>query len=299
MKFILNFTAGLLLVQITFGKVESISPRAAYYLDIVNTTRAAGLGNAISGELNYEGVNFKNPASISMLKTRSLELFHAPLFLDAHLNRISFFQPSHYGNFSFSLLYLAQGLQQVATAYGELTGEYFEPTATLVSLTYATRLFPKKDYFIGLSIVAFSETNYQDVTPGSVIDLGILYQNESLSYGAVLKNMGGKINGYLPPLKLSVGARYKLPFQRGLLMGSYDLPFAREPDEIRFGYEYLFKETVAFRVGYEWLLNNGSSFFDGIRCGLGVKYKDYWFDFAYGANLKFGSQLWFSLRLKL
>jgi hypothetical protein len=65
-------------------------------------------------------------------------------------------------------------------------------------------------------------------------------------------------------------------------------------DYISFGGEYWFRDLIALRLGYAGSNDEGK----GLRVGMGIKLRQFLFDYAYGSFGDFGATQWLELSMK-
>lgn len=180
--------------------------------------------------------------------------------------------------------------------------------------------------YIHSNLTGYLSTNSFDASPGNsvAVDLGFYYtkpyawKNSSLSLGATITNLGGKIsysdqnNSDFLPTNLRIGGAYKLevgpmntftflldfnklmvpsvktnpspPMLSGVLGSFSDAPggFAEEMREITtsFGVEYWYNETFAGRLGYFYeSKDKGNRQY--LTFGIGAKVDKFGLDVAY------------------
>jgi len=144
-----------------------------------------------------------------------------------------------------------------------------------------------------------------DESAGFGIDLGTQYQTsiENLSVGAVLANLGSMngLRGEQPklPALLRIGPAYSLPLEsmKSKVGAASDLLyiFPEHRTYLNTGGEFVFNETVAARLGYQF-----GSEGRGFSGGVGVSYGIFLLDYAFAhLNADLGNAHTFSLALNL
>lgn len=256
------------------------------------------LGVVNSGDvtsLNY------NPAMLSRFSSPEILFTHNQWIEDTR---------SEYLGVSFKLLGLpwAVGVNtttisgiEVRTRPGEAEGKF---NANYFAGSLSTGLGITKDISAGVTVKYLYEGLLSDESNGLGFDLGLLYESpvEGLSFGAAFRNLGS-MNGLRKeatklPADFRLGALYSdllndlnSSFTLGAEVQKY---LVAKDTHINFGGEFLYDDLIALRAGYQTGFES-----KGFTAGLGLKYYNLFFDYAYTPFLlNLGASHTISLKFK-
>ncbi len=283
----------------------------AAFLKIGVGARAVGMGGAftaVSGDVNSL---FWNPAGLADLKQSQLGAMSSVLAADTNLNTLGYAQPTKYGTFGASALYLDQGPLDGRNASAQPTGN-FNASDFAGSVAYANKF--GKHLRLGTNLKYIHSSIAADAGEDFALDAGALYDFGKLGpgtpvLGAMVQNLGPKMSmgggaaSYLPTT-LATGLSYRW---RGLLadIDYKSMPYA-PASEVDAGLEFRPIELIALRAGYdrstfsEPLLLNGSGGIDvaalnGFSFGTGLRLDGFDFDYSFTPQGELGDAQRFSL----
>lgn len=245
------------------------------------SARLAALGESLVAEPGDLGSVMTNPANLLRNENLAILLTHNEWIQDLRSEHISIGQPFSFGTLGLSISSTSIREIEIRDRPGPALAT-FTARSTALQLSYATSL--QQQFVLGTSAKFLYEKMYVDEATGVAVDLGILYlfPSNGLVAGVSLTNMGGTsalASETIPlPRQASIGASYR--FSLGGFTLAVSSLFAREdrPQRNRFstGFEAVFQEDFAFRVGYQTGYDSRS-----LSAGLGVRYEVLAFDYAF------------------
>ena len=302
-KIFLAVTLAVFSVSISFGAFSSNDKgtSAAQFLKLGAGARAAAMGDAASALSSDSTDIYWNPAGLSNITGKgSMSVMHAVWFEDISYDWASYAMPyKNWGVFGLGVQYLSYGNIKKADNTGLETGD-FSPTDLCVSLSYARNIK-------GIALGANAKYISQKITNSAVayaVDLGAQYKtNDKLTLGLAVQNIGTKIkfvNEEDPlPFNVKVGGAYALK-DNWLAVLDINAPI---DSEVNVGagteYNYKIKEKLDIfgRAGYN-TRNIKTGGLNGLTTGVGIKYMDYSFDYAFVPYGKLGNTQRLSLSIK-
>jgi hypothetical protein len=147
-----------------------------------------------------------------------------------------------------------------------------------LSLAYAKKLTERLSTAANLKFI--QQKLEQEISSSAAIDIGVLYKNKNLSFGACISNLGTKIKFIKEkdklPLNLRFGIAYKLLDNRILISSDINCPI---DNDVNFGIgtEYQITNNLLFRAGY----NSKSDLGSGISLGCGFKVRNFQVDYSF------------------
>ena len=293
----------LSLFPFTFNLALASSPGTTTgdLLKVPLGTRAIGMGEAYSALADDSSALYWNPAGMAFVTQKEASFMHTSLLESVHLEQLSFVAPGDSYAFGTNVSYLG---------YGDIAGydNAGVPTSNVNAYSYflnggiARRITDSLS--LGLSAGLLHETLDQDAANTFAVNAGSLYELSAHPFGAHY-NLGLSVQNLGPGLKF-VSERDPLP--RKINFGIAALGLKEKPINltadvtvpndnspyVSLGSEYWFHEIVALRLGYSGANNEGK----GLRVGLGLKYADFLFDYAYGGFGDFGATQRVSLSMR-
>ena len=267
------------------------------FLSVANDARASGLGNAITAIEANSSSMFFNPAGMARQKPFVSASVGQTQWI-ADINYI-------YGSASFTPFsgdYGVFGVSFTSVDYGEIIGTRiqgnsfietgtFQPTAMAVGLGYAKELTDK--FSIGGNVKYVRQSLGSHLVQGptgqmedkdfstntAAFDLGILYKTgfKSLNFGMSVRNFSQEIKyeeeNFQLPLTFQIGFSMDMIDLTSLDKNDHSLLVAVDAshprdyyEQVSFGVEYTFLNTLSLRAGYVTPHDEM-----GINAGIGVK----------------------------
>ena len=311
---------------------------AVPFLGITPDARAAALGDAgVASSADANSAYWNSAKLVFVEKDYGVSMSYTP-WLGKIINDMYIFYLSGYYKIdrrqavAFSMKYFDLGEVQFNQGPdpSDLLGRY-NPREFSFDVTYSRLLTEHISIggalrYIHSNLTGYLSTNSFDASPGNsvAVDMGFYYtkpwtwKNSSLSLGATITNLGGKIsysdqnNSDFLPTNLRVGGAFKMevspmntftflldfnklmvpsvkknppPTMLSGVLGSFsDAPggFSEEMKEITtsFGVEYWYNNTFAGRLGYFYeSKDKGNRQY--LTSGIGVRYNQFGLDVAY------------------
>jgi len=263
--------------------------------------RAIGMGEAYTALSDDSSSLYWNPAGMSFVTQKEASFMHSSLIESVHLEQLSFVAPGDSYAFGTNLSYLGYGDISGYDNSGNATGNV---SAYSYLLNGGISRLINDSLSLGLSAGLLHETLDQDAANTFEVNGGALYQLSAHPFGANY-NLGLSVQNLGPGLKF-VSDRDPLPRKINFgiaALGIKEKPINMTADVtvpndnntyVSLGSEYWFHEIIALRLGYAGANNEGK----GLRVGLGLKYANFLFDYAYGGFGDFGAMQRISLAMR-
>ena len=271
----------------TGGQVLEVSPDA----------RAAAMGGAYCAVSDDAGCLYYNPAGLGGIDHIEIPLTNNQLFqgmtqqhagIIYSLRDVRSSNVLGMGTIAGDISFFDAGSMVKRDAAGASLGS-FTHKAVLATAAYGRRLYEAENswqVFGGVSARMLSEESDNEKANNMSFDAGTLVTTplKTLSFGFTVQNIGGKMN-YVSekndlPLNIKTGTALRLFDNSFLIAMDLNRPFYGK-NWMAFGTEYIVQETLAFRVGYSTLSDQGS----GLSTGIGLKISNLDFDFMYAREL--------------
>ena len=267
-------------------------------LQIPIGARAVGMGEAYTAAADDSSALAWNPAGLSFMQQKEASFMHSSLIESVNYEHMAFAAPGDNYSFGTSLSYLGYGAiagydnTPIANGGGQ-------PTGDLSAYSY--------DYTAGISAFVWDRLSLgltgsylrEDLAGTSA---GTFAANLGSMYGLASHPLDGDYRLGLSVLNLGPGLKFisdSAPLPRQIKMGAAamhvkELPLNLTADftmpndnsnYISVGSEYWFKEIIALRLGY----TDSNDLGKGLRLGLGLKLREFLFDYAYGGFGDFGA----------
>ena len=268
-------------------QAQKVGTTSFQFLKVMPTARATGMGDAYVTLAEGAEALFWNPAGVAAAGTHDLSATHIPYLLDTRVSSIGYatslgglgsvgvqIQSVDYGEIAETRTENL-GFNPDGTYNPGLTGSTFGPTAFAVGVSYARRLTDR--FSTGITGKYIYESLYTgsvtrngetyDTSAGvALFDIGIQYETgfRSLALGMSVQNFGPEVayaeEGFSAPLSFRLGIAGDLVGPAGIVSQSsqnritaaYDLSQPNDYDQqMQFGLEYAFAETLSLRTGYK------------------------------------------------
>jgi hypothetical protein len=309
-KFLLIF---IISVSCLMGQ-SKIGSSSAPFLNIAIGPRGVSMGGAFIATANDVTALYWNPAGASRSETNEALFSYSNWFADIDYNWAgAMLNLGGAGTIGLSVTYLDYGDMEVTTlAEQDGTGQFFTANDMSLALTYAYNLTDR--FSIGGNIKYIQQKIWNSSATAIALDLGVLFLSDiyGLRIGATITNFGssmsmdGKdllvqhdidpnISGNNDQILANLQTDdFPLPltFKIGLAMDLVDIENHRftlaadaihpndNSESLNVGAEYIFYNTIAFRVGYKSLFLENTE--EGLSAGVGLNY-----DFTTNLGIRF------------
>ncbi|MBC7188430.1 MAG: PorV/PorQ family protein [Calditrichaeota bacterium] len=271
-------------------EISRVGTSAAQFLKLGAGARAAALGDAFVAFSGDVSSLYWNPAGAAAVQHRTLQVSYNDLYLDLHYGFVGYIEPlGPYGALGVHACYLHAGDIEITTLQQPNgTGEFYGVHSLALGLSYARALTDR--LAVGITGKFVQEGIYNETAHALAFDGGMQFATGlfGTTLGVCLSNFGGKLQMYGEDLLVDVtpvpgegtGGQYQLRTERWplpaairlgamselvgpagqllaradhkLLVGA-DLVDANDaPIRANFGAEYLWRQTLAFRLGYHY-----------------------------------------------
>lgn len=294
---VLLFSAGV------FGQ-SKIASTAAPFLNIGVGPRAISMGGAFVATANDVSSLYWNPAGASRSNTNEAMFAHSSWFADINYNwAAAMVKLGDAGTVGLNLTYLDYGDMEITTmAEQDGTGQFFSAHDLSMGLTYAYNLTDR--FSLGGTVKYVQQKIWNSSASAFAVDLGVLFHSDiyGLRIAATITNFGTGMrmdgqdlyvqhdidpNNYGNNDQILAALRtdeFPLPltFRIGLAMDvleteehrvtlATDALHPNDNDEsINVGFEYMFNNLIAFRLGYKSLFLDNAE--EGFTAGVGLNY---------------------------
>jgi hypothetical protein len=284
-----------------FGDVEvelkkTAGTRAAL-LRLPIGCRAIGMGGAFCSVGEDVTTLYWNPAGLAFLQKGEVYFAHYSLAGGVNYEFISGSFPFHQGNLGLSLSVVNWGEQEERDRWGVKKGT-FTPYALINTFGYAQRLkLFQKSFSTGLNIKMGQENLPGKLNNTFCLDAGVIYEvNRNWKIGAVLQNFWFTPSPEYPlPINFKIGTSQI--WERGPhgFLSAFDLNIPLDSSiKANFGLEYRYRQFIFLRAGLRMGYDMGNW-----SVGLGTRYKDFSFSYAFlpraKKDVKIGTSHRFSL----
>jgi tetratricopeptide (TPR) repeat protein len=282
------FAAGLAAGQDGTGGTRSI-------FSIGAGSRGIAMGGAFSAIADDASALYYNPAALRLSRYPGIVLNHMQLFSgfsDAGYDFMGLVYPSlSAGSIGLGVMSVGTGSIRGFDEYSRETGDitYRESQAVLgYAFTLPWRYIGEVTAGSSVKVLNQRIGDYSDT--GTGLDVGLLYKPKyirNIVIGCNLQDIIGAETKLVTvsdrvPRTIMVGAGYTYPFTNGSALSLALQMNAPQYDkkEYRFGAEYLFKQLLSVRIGFDS---------DKITAGIGVAWRGYSVDYGYFSRDDAGS----------
>ncbi len=247
--------------------------------------RAIGMGEAFTAQADDVSSLYWNPAGIAILNQSQASFMYNQSIQDLSFNNASVAAPLEYGGLGASLSYLS---------YGPIDGfdEHDRPTSEVNAYSGVATLgggWLLGPLSVGMNVKGVQSKLADVSATGAAVDLGGIYTYQQPVYGGTLR-AGATLRNLGSGLKF-IDQRDPFPFEwrlgvaavqmvRNRLNLSMDFGKQRDvPGALYGGAEVWPVSNLALRAGWAGADVQGG----GLRTGIGLRVKDFQFDYAYGS----------------
>jgi tetratricopeptide (TPR) repeat protein len=268
-------------------------------------SRAIAMGGAFSAIGDDASVLYYNPAALRLCRYPGAVLNHIQLFSgfsDAAYDFAGVVYPTiSAGSIGLGIMTVGTGGIRGFDEFSRETEEISYRESQII-LGYALDLPWRQfgDVTLGSSVKVLTQRVGEASAAGTGLDFGIVYRPKHvkrLSLGCNLQDIVGAETKLVTltdkvDRTIMVGAGYTHPFTNGSTLSlalQMNAP-QRDDTEIRFGAEYMFKNFVSVRLGYDAEM---------ITAGFGIGWRGFGFDYGYFSRGDAGSSHPLSLSARL
>ena len=270
---------------------------SANFLKIGAGARSAALGGSFTAVNNDIYSLYWNPAGISEIKTIEITGMRNNWIADIDYNFIGGVIPLK--NFKLGISGILLTMDDIDKTI-ETIGGYqkigtFSPKDYELVISAGKKINDNLNLGLSLKYIKSELDNYD--ADAVAIDAGLIYKTkiENLQFGFAMKNLGTKMKFISKkeslPLNFQVGAEYAVIPENLKLFLDADKYIDNEV-KIHSGLEWNVN-VLSLRIGYNSLSDIGN----GLTAGLGLKYKQIKFDYAFEPQGDFGDSHRFSMTI--
>jgi hypothetical protein len=278
---------------------------SAQFLKLGLGGRAVAMGGAFVGLADDATAIYWNPAGLASVSSTELSFMHLAWLQDVYYEYFAVAQPiKKWAVFGWSISYLHMGQLKGRDEDGQPTSDF---TASDMAITFALGRKITDNLLLGGSIKNIEEKLEDRNAYGLAFDFGCLYLTpvENLFLGGVVQNWGGDIafveESFGLPTVFKLGASYRHIVAGNPINLAFDV-YSPNDNKTRLhsGMEYIYRNTLAGRIGYK----NGSDLGNraGLSLGLGLmttRSQIYRIDYAFVPQGVLGNSHTFSLSISL
>lgn len=273
------------------GNSKRIGTAGGQELLIPIGSRGTAMGGAVVANSSGLEAIYWNPAGLALLEGSEAMFSHLPYIADMDVNFGAIGTTiSGFGTIAFSAKAVSVGdMMETTDQFPEGTGRTFNPTLTVLGLTYAQQLTGNVAF--GATAMLIRESIFEAGATGAAFDVGVMYDPrwQGVKLGLVIKNYGPTMHFTGRGFERNLDG-----YQASPKNASFDLP-----SHIDMGISYNFlnldKSSVTLAANYR-SNNFQEDFWQG---GLEYGYDDKYFirggynyskqdNYVYGASLGAG-----------
>ncbi len=260
--------------------------------------RAIGMGEAYAALANDSSAMTWNPAGLVSVRRKEASFMHSDLIEGVHYEHLSYLMPGEAFSYGASMAYLGYGNIAGYDASGNSIGNQ-RAYSFVMSGGLAQQAWEHLSIGISMDILHQALANESAST---------VAMNAGTKYELPYHQWDGNYTVAFSMLHLGPGLKFiddRSPLPRKFKLGAAATNIKEKPVAFTFdinipndnsvyvamGAEYTFKKILALRMGYIGSNDEGR----GLRMGIGINWKDYTFDYAYGGFGDFGATHRFGL----
>ena len=279
---------------LTPASAGSAGTSAFQFLQLGVGARPSAMGETFAGVADDINAIYWNPAGLAGIARGELTMTHALWFQDITYSNIAYGQPALGGTIGVAFNTLNTGDIQKADNTGARLNESYGMSDVMGLVSYA-RSWNK--LALGANLKYISSLLEEESAQSAALDLGAYYSGfrpwgKQVNAGISVQNLGtaAKYVSESSPLPVIIRAGGSMSAMKDLLVAA-DLVYAEEAVNLHFGAEYTHKVNaliLAVRAGYKGDTVKALGALSGITAGLGVKWNDYQFDYAWNSFTDLG-----------
>ncbi len=275
---------------------------SANFLKLGAGPRAISMGDAQVAIADDVYATYWNPAGLSQLETQQAGFTYTQYLEDINQQYLAYAYPSaKLGTFATSLSYLTVGQFQGFDAVGQPTSQVGANDIAW-SLCYANSLWRDRRYDSTLSAGFTAKWINEKLDTISAqayaVDAGLFYapgrkwgeMGQGFKAGVTIRNLGTSMKfdqeSFALPRVISLGGSWTGSWLSELVTVAVD---GEQPNDgasfLNAGLELWTLQTFVARAGYSAQGDLGN----GLRLGVGIRFRTFEFDYAYGNAGNFGS----------
>ena len=261
---------------------ENVGTTGFNFLRVSYSARAAGMGNAFTGQADDLNAVFFNPAGLPLLNTKSIATSYINYFEGFQGGSVVFVVPRQ-DRFAYGIFAQYLGNQNITRTLVDDQGEYLGTAGTFgandIIVGFAGGIYVHEMLNIGASIRFIYESIDEYSASAAVVDAGVYHQtvNDNLRVGVTLRNVGKQITYYTSskyeekmPTQITVGFNYDLHER---LDANLDISKPLDQDfSGKIGLEYKAHQILTLRTGFntradDWRMGGDYDFLSGLSAG--------------------------------
>ena len=283
---------------------NAVGTSAFQFLQLGVGARPSAMGEAFAGVADDINTIYWNPAGLARIERAELSMTHALWLQDITYSNLAYGRHALGGTIGAALNSLITGGIQKADNTGLRLAESYDMSDIMGLVSYARRW---NKLALGVNLKYISSRIEEERAYSYAADMGVLYSgfrpwDRKMTVGMSVQNLGTKAT-YVSesnPLPVTVRAGCSLEMFKGLLVAS-DLDQTEENIRIHTGAEYtrpLGAVILAARAGYKNDTVKELGVLSGLTLGMGIKWGDYQFDYAWNSFADLGVTHRISLGIK-
>jgi hypothetical protein len=254
-----------------------LASTAAAWLDMPTDPRAAAMGGADVAASNRLGALQNNPASLSTLSNRQVDLMDNLGLEGISLQHLAYGQGLGSGAFAVALNYADYGsIDGYSVSSGVIsTAAAIKPYAYDADLAYGASFGAVG---LGATLKYLGQSlGTGDSSAAFAADLGARWGTKDGGIGLSLRNLGTTLDESNLPCSVDLGGDFSAPSDSSLpwaLAAEAKIPVsALSQASINLGLELRFAQMLALRAGYVLADRGSLEGMSGLTAGLGLKYR--------------------------
>jgi type IX secretion system protein PorV len=286
--------ASLLALLLISSQASAASPgtTTGELLKIPISARAVGMGEAYTAAADDSSALYWNPAGLSFMQQKEATFMHSSLIESINYEHLAFAAPGDNYSAGASMSYLGYGS---IAGYDNAGNPIGDQSAYSYIFSGGASTFVHERLSVGFTGSVLREDLAGVGANTFAANLGTMYGLAShplagdyrLGFSVLNLGPGLKFDSERDPLprKIQFGAE-AMHIKEWPLNLTADVTIPNDNSTyIGLGSEYWFKEIIALRLGYAGSNDEGK----GLRLGLGLKLREFLFDYAYGGFGDFGA----------
>lgn len=253
----------------------------AQFLKLGIGARPGALGETFVGIADDINSIYWNPAGLTNLESLQITLSGSMLYENIYYGFLSVGGSiGSTRSFGLSVIYLGMDTIKGYDKDGNPTPDY-DYTANDIAIGIGHGRKLGKNISLGVTVKSIQQKIAEATTNGLAFDFGGLYELEKISLGLVVQNIGTQIGfneKFDLPLNLRLGAGYKAT-NSFILATDLNFPIDYTPN-LHLGAEYIYKRTLALRMGLKTTTIYSLGVISGLSAGIGLKIKNLNLDYA-------------------